>query len=322
MISLREFLTQEGFNQKNKLAMETKEIISTSLPLPSSNSNDQQNIDCSNQKFDKTSTEMVCSASEKSNLKSSVSPDSIREGPPMDAVAIRALVSIISDYIGRYLKDDFFRKTIFEKCNSYLVRRTKNSSESDDENQILVNMKLSMVNIDKLVDDQGTTKKDLRIKCLRNAIELLTIITSLNSNRLEDVTTCGIPNNHLSACGELYMAIVYKLENNNRICARHVMQVFCDAPFLARTYLVPEFWEHLFLPHLIHLRHWYTNEVETISNSNESDGEKEKKMKYLRRVYSDKLDIGTVMFALYYKQWLKVGTIEPPLPVVSLPSRP
>jgi hypothetical protein len=86
--------------------------------------------------------------------------------------------------------------------------------------------------------------------------------------------------------------------------------------------LVPEFWEHLFLPHLIHLRHWYTNEVETISNSNESDGEKEKKMKYLRRVYSDKLDIGTVMFALYYKQWLKVGTIEPPLPVVSLPSRP
>jgi hypothetical protein len=95
MISLREFLTQEGFNQRNKLSMETKEIISTSLPLPSSNSNDQQNIDCSNQKFDKTSTEMVCSASEKSNLKSSVSPDSIREGPPMDAVAIRALVSII-----------------------------------------------------------------------------------------------------------------------------------------------------------------------------------------------------------------------------------
>ncbi|PNY02856.1 hypothetical protein L195_g026176 [Trifolium pratense] len=311
--------------------METKEIISTSIPLPSSNSHDQKNIDCSNQKLDKAMIEkgsltlsFDCSASKKSNLKPLVSPDSRSEGPPMDAVAIRALTSIISDdYIGRYIKDDFFRKTIFEKCNSYLVRRRKNGSESDKENEILVNMKLSMKNIDKLVDDQkGTTKKDLRIKCLKNSIDLLTIIVSLNSNRLQDATTCGIPNSHLCACGELYMAIVYKLQNNNRVCARHLMQVFYDAPFFARTYLVPEFWEHLFLPQLLHLRIWYTEEVETISDSNESDGEKEKKMKYLRRVYNDKLDIGTVMFAVYYKQWLKVGTKEPPLPVVSLPSRP
>ncbi|GAU28951.1 hypothetical protein TSUD_59640 [Trifolium subterraneum] len=256
--------------------METKEIISTSLPLPSSNNNDQQNIECSNQKLDKAMIEkgsfsFEISASEKSNLKPLVSPESRSEGPPMDAVAIRALVCIISDYIGRYIKDDFFRKTIFEKCNSYLVRRRKNGSESDYENEILVNMKLSMKNIDKLVDEQGIRKKDLRIKCLKNAIDLLTIITSLNSNRLQDATTCGIPNYHLTACGEIYMAIVYKLENNNRICARHLMQVFCDAPFLARTYLVPEFWDHLFLPHLVHLRLWYTEEVETVSNSNESD---------------------------------------------------
>lgn len=335
MTSLRELLTQEGFKQTNKLPKETKEITLTSLPLPLQIYHDKKIIDCFDQKLDEamiqkgsfsydlfqTNNERVCtSAEETSNSKSLVSPDSRREGPPLNEVAIRALVSILSDYVERYIKDNFFRKTIFEKCHSYLVRR-KNSSEScDNESEILVKMKLSIENIDKLVHDQGTIK-ELKIKSLRNSIELLTIIAELNSNSLQVATTCGIPNSHLSACAQLYMAIVYKLQKNNRVCARHLMQVFCDAPFFARTYLVPEFWELLFLPHLLHLKIWYAEEIETISDSNESDGMKEKKMKYLTRVYNNKVDIGTIMFALYYKQWLKVGTIEPPLPVVPLPSR-
>lgn len=308
MTSLKQLLSQEGFNQTNKLSIETKEIItSTSLPLSF-----------------QPKSERVCSPSETSNSKSSVSPDSRREGPPMDEVAIRAVITILSDYIGRYIQDSFFRKTIFEKCNSYLVRRKNSSeSESDSENEILVNMKLCLENIDKLVQDQGSTKKELKMSFLRNSIELLTIIASLNSNSLQaGTTTCGIPNSHLSACGQLYMAILYKLQKNNRVCARHLMQVFCDAPFLARTYLVPEFWQHLFLPHLLHVKIWYVEEVETISDSNECDGEKEKKMEGLRRMYNNKVDIGTIMFALYYKQWLQVGTSEPSFPVVPLPTRP
>lgn len=309
MTSLKELLTQEGFNQTNKLSMETKKVIITSTSLPFS----FQPI-----------TQRVCSPSETSNSKILVSPDSRREGPPMDEVAIRALISILSDYVGRYIKDSFFRKTIFEKCNSYLVRR-KNSSESksdnENENEILVNMKHCLENIDKLVQDQGSTKKEVKISFLRNSIELLTIIASLNSNSLQgaSATTCGIPNSHLSACGQLYMAILYKLQKNNRVCARHLMQVFCDAPFLARTYLVPEFWHLLFLPHLVHVKIWYIEEVETISDSNECDGEKEKKMKCLRIVYNNKVDIGTIMFALYYKEWLQVGTSEPSFPLFPLP---
>ncbi|CAI8617443.1 unnamed protein product [Vicia faba] len=305
MTSLKQLLTQEGFIQTNKLSKETKEIItSTSLPLSF-----------------QPNTQRVCSSSETSNSKSLVSPDSRREGPPMDEVAIRALISILSDYVGRYIKDSFFRKTLFVKCNSYLVRR-KTSSESDNENETLVNMKHCLESIDKLVQNQGSTKKELKISFLRNSIELLTIIASLNSNSLQGATTCGIPNSHLSACGQLYMAILYKHQKNNRVCARHLMQVFCDAPFLARTYLVPEFWQHLFLPHLLHVKIWYIDEVETISDSNECDGEKEEKMKCLGRVYNNKVDIGTIMFALYYKQWLQVGTSEPSFPVVPLPTRP
>ncbi|CAK8577354.1 unnamed protein product [Lathyrus sativus] len=297
MTSLKQLLTQEGFSKTNKLSMETKDSF-------------------------QPNTQRVCPPSEISNSTSSVSPDSTREGPPMDEVAIRAVISILSDYVGRYINDSFFRKTVFEKCNYYLVRR-KNSaeSESDTENEILGNMKLCLENVDKLVQDQGSTKKELKMSFLRNSIELLTIIASLNSNSLRGGTTCGLPNSHLSACGQLYMAILYKLQKNNRVCARHLMQVFCDAPFFARTYLVPEFWQHLFLPHLVHVKIWYIEEVETISDSNEGDGEKEKKMEGLRRVYNNKVDIGTIMFALYYKQWLQVGTSEPSFPVVPLPTR-
>lgn len=244
----------------------------------------------------------------------------------MDEVAIRAVISILSGYIGRYIKDGLFRETIRDKCNSYLARRRRRingtSKPDDDQNQVLVKMKLGMEDIDKLVRDQGT-KKEMKLKGLRNSIELLTIVASLNSKKAATLTTCGIPNSHLSACAQLYLAIVYKLQKNNRVCARHLMQVFCDAPFLARTYLVPDLWEHFFLPHLLHLQIWFTEELETLSASNEChDAEKEKKMKSLRRVYDDKMDTGTVMFALYYKQWLKVGGNEPPLPVVPLPSRP
>lgn len=331
MTSLKELLTQEGFNPTNTLSPQTKEItLTTSISLPLHICNDRKNINCSNQKGSLTlsfqpNTERFCSvslsSSETSNFKSLVSPDSRREGPPMNEVAIRAVIGILSDYIERYIKDQFFRKTIFEKCNSYLIQRRK-GSESYEENETLEKMKRSLENIDKLVQNQGIIKKELKIKTLRNSIELLTIVASLNSNTSREVsTTCGIPNSHLSACAQLYMAIVYKLQKNNRVCARHLMQVFCDAPFLARTYLVPQFWEQFFLPHLLDLKIWYSEEFEMISATNECYVEKEKKIKYLRKLYNNNMDIGTIMYAVYYKKWLRVGTNEPPLPVLPLPSR-
>ena len=97
--------------------------------------------------------------------------------------------------------------------------------------------------------------------------------------------------------------------------------MFCDSYFLARTYLLPDLWKHLFLPHLLDLKIWYTEELEALSVSNECHGEKEKKMKSLSRVYANKVDTGTALFALYYKQWLKLGADEPPLPIVPLPSK-
>ncbi|KAK7362486.1 hypothetical protein VNO77_04601 [Canavalia gladiata] len=348
MTSLRELLIEEGFYQtspnlnnnalrpKHKLSPQTPEIIIRSLP--SHICNDRKSLDCSNHKLDKSmiqngswsfqsNSQRIGSVSETSIFKSLVSPNSRTVGPPLDEVATRAVIAILSGYVGRYVKDDLFRKTMRHKCNSYLVRRRRNGSESDDDDdddddEVLVNMKQGMENIDKLVQDQGT-KKEIEIKSLRNSIELLTIVASLNSKASkEGASTCGIPNSHLSACAQLYLAILYKLQKNNRICARHLLQVFCDSPFLARTYLLPDLWEHVFLPHLLHLKIWYTEELEALLLSSECQSEKENKMKSLRKVYGNKLDTGTAMFALYYKQWLKVGANEPPLPNVPLPSRP
>ncbi|KAL2344665.1 hypothetical protein Fmac_005950 [Flemingia macrophylla] len=330
MTSLRELLTEDGFYQttplkpKFKLSPQMPEIIN-SLPL----CHDRKGLDCSNSNIDKSTIQKGSWKSQSNSQSQRAGDGSVSQtwknskslvSPPMAEVATRAVVAILSGYIGRYVKDDHFRKRVRDKCNSYLVRR-RNGSGSEDE--VLVNMKQALENIDKLVQDQGT-KKDMKIKGLRNSIELLTVVASLNSKSKtsrECASICGIPNSHISACAQLYLAIVYKLQKNNRVCARHLLQVFCDSPFLARTYLLPDLWEHVFLPHLLHLKIWYAEELEALSASSECQGEKENEIKTLSKVYGNKVDTGTALFALYYKQWLKVGANEPPLPIVPLPSR-
>lgn len=264
-----------------------------------------------------SSSKRVGSVSERSNSNKSlatVTESSRADEPPIDEVAIKAVISILSGYIGRYVKDVNFQETIRDKCNSCLVRRKK-----EPDNGIFTNMELVIDNIDKLVVEQGT-RKELSMKTLRNSIRLLSVVDSLNSKKTKNGSTCGIPNSHISAVAQLLLAILYKLEKNDRICARHLLQVFCDSPFLARNDLLADLWEHFFLPHLLHLKIWYTKELETISNSNYID--KERKVKALSKVYSDQMDKGTIEFALYYKGWLKVGVKAPPVPTVHLPSKP
>ncbi|KAK7303523.1 hypothetical protein RJT34_14430 [Clitoria ternatea] len=256
------------------------------------------------------------SASERSNSKSLVSAGSRMVGPLMDEVAIGAVIAILSGYIGRYVKDNHFRRIIQHKCESLLDKR----KIKDSGDEIFVNMELGMKKVDGLVENQGTNEKVRMMKNLRNSIELLSMVTSLSSKKSRDGSTSGVPNSHLSACAQLYLAIAYKLQKNDRVSSKHLMQVFCDSPCLARTNLLPDLWEHLFLPHLLHLKIWFSTELEFFSN--EAHGEKEKKMKVLRKIYNEKMDTGTVLFAQYYKQWLKAGASEPPLPNVSLPSRP
>ncbi|XP_028803205.1 putative E3 ubiquitin-protein ligase LIN [Neltuma alba] len=319
--SLRELLTQEGFHYENRNRFKSKdqaEAKQLSLYI----CHDRKSFDFSDDKLQKSVTRNGSLSFQSKRVGSSETSNSnsnsrVCEGPPMDEVAIRAVIAILSGYIGNYKNNVSFRETIREKCNSCLMNKRKNDLDS----QILVNLEMGMESIDRLVQDQGLKKKQMRIKSMRNSIELLTIVASLNSKTSKEDSTCGIPNSHLSACAQLYLAIVYKLEKNDRISAKHLLQVFCDSPFLARTFLLPELWEHLFLPHLLHLKIWFTKELEYLSNE-AHDQERQKKLKALSKVYNEKMDKGTTLFALYYKQWLKVGANEPPIPSVPLPSRP
>lgn len=322
MASLQQLLAEEGFGRGKFTKTRNPVKKDDSIILPIHICHDRKSSISSKQKTDKRpsvfSSKRVGSVSERSNNSKSlvsVGSSSRRDEPAIDDVAIRAVVSILSGYIGRYVKDVNFRETLRDKCNSCLVRRKK-----ETDNGIFANIELGIESVEKLVEDHQGTRKEIRMKTLRNSIRLLNIVGSLNSKKLRNGSTCGTPNSHISACAQLYLAIVYKLEKNDRISARHLLQVFCDSPFLARTHLLPDLWEHFFLPHLLHLKIWYTKELEIPSNTEYA--EKENKMKALSKVYDEQMDKGTIQFAMYYKGWLKVGAKAPPVPTVPLPSRP
>ncbi|XP_058072004.1 putative E3 ubiquitin-protein ligase LIN [Magnolia sinica] len=248
-----------------------------------------------------------------SNSKSRASEDSRQDEPAIDEVAVRAIISILGGYVGRFMKDESFRNRVHSTCMACIAQR------KDPDDPMLTNMELGIESIERLAENGRVVTKELRVRSLQNSIRLLNIIASLNSPNSRNGNTCGVPNAHLSACAQLYLAIIYKIEKNDRISGRHLLQVFCDSPSLARTHLIPDLWEHFFLPHLLHLKVWYNKEVEFISNSN--SGDKDRVMKLLSKAYNDRMDMGTAQFALYYKEWLKVGVKAPSVPSVDLPSR-
>ncbi|KAB2007724.1 hypothetical protein ES319_D10G049800v1 [Gossypium barbadense] len=299
--SLHQLLKEEGF-EKGKL-LKNQPDDSTALPI----------YICRGRK----SSEITEHKDEKtvirngSSLFSSFKPKS--DEPVIDEAAIKAVISILGGYTGRYLKDESYRAMVKDKCTSCLLSRRKAGSDGG----IFMNMELGIESIDKLVEDRGN-KKELRMKLLRNSIRLLSIVASLNCEKSRNGSTCGVPHSHLSACAQLYLSIVYKLEKNHRLSARHLLQVFCDSAFLARTHLLPDLWDHFFLPHLLHLKVWYHKELEHLSNL--GNALKETQMKASSKLYNDQMDMGTAMFAMYYKEWLKIGAKVPPVPTVPLPS--
>ncbi|KAL4579604.1 hypothetical protein LXL04_015758 [Taraxacum kok-saghyz] len=311
MGSLSELLAKEGFvrdNSNQKKVRFNRTVAAPdhdSISLPIYICRDRKSIDVPKHK--KTSS----GVSSKSR-RSSVSRRS--DEPAIDEVATKAVISILSGYAGKYLKDKDFRDSLRDKCSSCLVRRSNGLSD----NGVFANMELGIESIEKLIDNPGTIK-ELKMKSLRNSIGFLTIVAALNSKESRNGTTCGTPNSHLSACAQLYLSIVYKIEKNDRISARHALQVFVDSPQLARTHLLPDLWEHFFLPHLLHIKIWYHKQMENLSDDNSTD--QEEQIKHLTKIYEDHMDMGTVQFALYYKEWLKTGGQTPAtLPSVPLPS--
>ena len=245
--------------------------------------------------------------------------------------AVSAVVAVLAAYAGRFLKDAEFRSGLRDKCASCLAPASAAAAAEDAAagRALLANLELGIESIERLAAD-GAAPRDAKIRSLRNSIRLLSVVASLHSPRpgaaaaggrgTTTTATCGVPNSHLAACAQLYLSVVYRMERNDRVAARHLLQVFADAPGLARRDLLPDLWDHVFLPHLLHLKVWFTKEVELVADWDAAD--RCRRMKTLQRLYNEHMDSGTAQFAMYYKEWLKSGADAPPLPSVPLPSVP
>ena len=228
--------------------------------------------------------------------------------PALDEVAIQAMVSILSGYIKRFLRDEEFRARLRDNCFSSL--NFADLEEGHAESKIISKLEEAIDTIEKSVEESSMSTKDLK-----KAVLQLSVIVGLNSNDLKDGFTSGVPNNKLSACAHIYLSVVYKLQKKDRVAAKHLLQVFCDLPFQARTKLLPELWDYLFSPHLSDLKIWYNQEADSLMDS----PEKPRKLKLLEKVYNEVLDNSTYQFAIYYKDWLTEGVETSPVPSIHIP---
>ncbi|KAG5230467.1 E3 ubiquitin-protein ligase LIN [Salix suchowensis] len=281
MASLNQLLAEEGFEYRKSLRNRTQvkprdRLIrpEESVILPIHICHDQKRLHSSKKKTDKASARKGSSIFSSRRVSSDTerlqSKSLLRgEEPAIDEIAIRAVVSILSGYIGRYTKDVSFREMIREKCNSCLVGRRKGSDDG-----IFGNIELGMESVEKLVEEQET-RREVKAESMKNSIHLLNIVASLNSKKSRNGSTRGI------------------------IC----FLIFGSISFSPSS----------------HLKVWYHEELEFLSGS--QPVEKERKVKTLSKVYNDRMDMGTVQFALYYEEWLKVGAKAPSVPSIPLPSR-
>ncbi|RZC00454.1 putative E3 ubiquitin-protein ligase LIN-1 [Glycine soja] len=227
----------------------------------------------------------------------------------LDQVAVQAVVSILNGYIKHFSKDVNFRSTLRGKCFSSL-----NLIEMEEENITETKVIRSLEQAIEAIDQ--TAEEPISTMYLKRTTMQLSIITGLSLNDFKYECTCGIPNYKLSACAHLYLSVVYMMQKKNKVSAKHLLQVFCDSPFQARTVLLPELWEHLFSPQFSHLKAWYIKEAEFLEDA----PSKTRKLKLLQKVYNEHLDSGTHVFAVYYKDWLTEGVESPPIPSIGIPS--
>jgi hypothetical protein len=160
-----------------------------------------------------------------------------------DENAAHTVVSILSGYAGRFVKDPIFRQIAREKCLA-VTACTRGA------HAVLTNLELGMEATEKLCEEQSATQRDLKIRSLRNSVRLLSVVAALNGSGY----TCGVQNSHLSLCAHLYLSVLYQIERDDLASACHMLEVFADAPYLARKSLLPDLWDHFFLPHLLHLK--------------------------------------------------------------------
>ncbi|KAI4995936.1 hypothetical protein ZWY2020_040438 [Hordeum vulgare] len=117
---------------------------------------------------------------------------------------------MLSEYAGRFSKDAEFRRALQEKCAACLAPAGEAAAE---EHAVL----LAIESIERLAD-ASPSPRDSKIRSLRNSIHLLGVVAVLHAPPgpadSGEGDARGVPSSHLSACAQLYLTVVYKMESD------------------------------------------------------------------------------------------------------------
>ncbi|XP_051142201.1 putative E3 ubiquitin-protein ligase LIN-1 [Andrographis paniculata] len=237
----------------------------------------------------------------------------IIEPPALYDVAAKALTSILIEQIKRFIDDEEFRASL--RHNSFASLTFVGLIKP--ENKVVETLQEAIEEVESAAaateNNTSSSKKELKKASLQ-----LSLITGLSSNDDANRESPSRIRNYkkLAACARLYLSVIYALQKKDSAAAKNLLQVFCDSPFHARTSLLPELWDRLFLPNLSHVQRWHDEETRSITKSPIFAD-----VELLQKVYNESLDSGTHKFATYYKDWITNGVeAAPSAPLVKIPS--
>lgn len=297
-------------NEIVEVAGEESQRVSINLDKRHSNVDNRKSMKENEPGYDRYNRSSMSRKSIKENYRKHESVLAPASEPALDEVAVQAIVSILSGYVKSFLKNEDFRATLRRKCFSSLNFIEPEDEGNSNESKVIASLEQAIETVQRAAEESASSKE------LKKASLQLSMITGMSANDLKDGSTSGVPNSKPSACAHLYLSVIYKIQKKDRVSAKHLLQVFCDSPFMARTTLLPELWDYLISPHLAHLKAWYKQEADSLAD----ESNKPRKMKLLEKVYNEILDSGTYQFAVYYKDWLTEGIEAPSVPTIQIPS--
>ncbi|MCO5600119.1 hypothetical protein L7F22_054227 [Adiantum nelumboides] len=239
-----------------------------------------------------------------------------------DDAVLNELISVVGNYTLDALLDTEQRRQHKELCAERLAAQD-NVEVQYAEQAVLANLDWGM---DALEEAIMTSNEETKKARLEHAEKMLQVSALLDMHH----TTAGVPNSYLSAWAHLNLAFVWKLRDDDRKSAAHILEMFLVEPLYARVDFSPALWEKLFLPHLTSILAWYTEQRHQILSSMLPDGtdyswskdelsynvaeyksflstlgpEQALKLQHLERVYEGSLDENTRLYARYYKEWV------------------
>ncbi|CAM6085489.1 unnamed protein product [Calypogeia fissa] len=263
--------------------------------------------------------------------------------PALDTAAVEAMVAVVGTYTLDALRDHKLRAQHKQQCAERL--------KMNDGVQVLYSDQAILANldwgIDSLEEAITTNNDETKVARLDHAEKMLQICALLDCKSV----TAGVPNCYLSAWAHFNLAFVWKLRDNDRKAANHMLEMFLVDPCYSRVDFVPYLWEHLFLPHLSNVVNWYTKQRKSIvvsgmlrkmseeiemsvdisrdfaSNMSvnvlDLSADQTAQLQALEKLYQDSLDENTKQFARYYKDWLNFDSANkkgmPLMPIAEPP---